>query len=67
MSRKIKGGFLLFMLRWVSCWILKSEKNKILKRQGNSDQDVRINLTEDWRHTRGENTHITSVKKGQEG
>lgn len=41
------------MLRWVSRWILKDEKNKIPKCQGNSDQDVRINLTEDWRHTRG--------------
>lgn len=31
MNRNIKGRFLLFKLRWVSSWILKDEKKKILK------------------------------------
>lgn len=45
MTRNIKGRFLLFKLRWVSGRILKDEKKKIPKSQGNSDQAFRTNLS----------------------
>ena len=57
MTRTIKGKFLLFKLRWVSSRILKGEKKKIPKSQGDSDQAVRTNLSA-LSGTYGRRTHI---------
>lgn len=63
MNTKGSFFFFLFTLKWVSSWILKDEEKKSPKSQGNSDQNVRISLSNGWGHTWEKNTHPALLKE----
>jgi hypothetical protein len=58
----------LFMVRQDLGWVLKDKNKKNLKAQGNSGQEVRINLSESSWHTGEKDTQsLAGEGAGKEG